>query len=90
LWPQAKLLAEVNAMLSSFTEQKAAAVGSAVSGMHSLLAQGRASTEISFNTLSQAASSASDAIKASTTPLYALYPSARTPLVGLLLQKSGF
>jgi len=74
-------------MLSSFTEQKAAAVGSAISGMHSLLEQGRASTEISFNTLSQAASSASDAIKAST-PLYALYPSDQ--LHPSLLQKSGF
>ena len=62
---QAKLLAEVNAMLSSFAEQKAAAVASAVAGMHGVLAQDRTSTEASFNALSQATSSAIDAIKAS-------------------------
>ena len=63
--PQVKLMAEVNAMLSSFAEQKAAAVASAVACMHNELAQGRSSTETSFNALSQAASSANDAIKAS-------------------------
>lgn len=62
---QAKLLAEVNAMLSSFAEQKAAAVASAVAGMHGVLAQGRSSTEASFSALSQATSSANEAIKAS-------------------------
>lgn len=61
---QARLMAEVNAMLSSFAEQKAAAVASAVAGMHGVLAQGRSGTETSFTALSRATSSANDAIKA--------------------------
>ena len=52
-------------MLSSFAEQKAAAVVSAVAGMHGVLAQGRSGAETSFSALSQAANSANDAIKAS-------------------------
>ena len=60
---QAKLMSEVSAMLSSFAEQKAAAVASAVGAMHGALAQGRHSTEASFAVLSGAVSSADDAIK---------------------------
>ena len=63
---QVRLMAEVNAMLSSFAEQKAAAVATAVACMHDELAQGRSRTETSFNALSQAASSANEAIRAST------------------------
>ena len=63
-------------MLSSFAEQKAAAVASAVAGMHGVLAQGRTTTETSFNALSQAATSANEAIKASAAShiLYVLGP----------------
>ncbi len=63
---QAKLLAEVDAMLSSFAEQKAAAVASAMAGMHGVLAQGRSSTEASFSALTQATSSANETMKAIT------------------------
>lgn len=66
VWLQAKLLAEVGAMLSGFAEQKAAAVASAVGSMHGLLAQGRSSAEAAFDALAQAASSADGTIKACT------------------------
>ena len=41
---QAKLLAEVDAMLGAFAQQKAAAVASAVGDLHGLLAQGCSSS----------------------------------------------
>ena len=62
---QAKLLAEVDAMLGAFAQQKAAAVASAVGDLHGLLAQGCSSTRASFASLALAASSADTALKAS-------------------------